>query len=31
MIHSLRPWLTRLYPRDRRIRYGEEFAALLEQ
>lgn len=31
MIRSLRPWLTRLYPRAWRIRYEEEFTALLEQ
>jgi hypothetical protein len=31
MIRSLRPWLTRLYPRSWRIRYEEEFNALLEQ
>ena len=31
MIRSLRPWLTRLYPRAWRNRYEEEFAALLEQ
>jgi hypothetical protein len=31
MIHSLRPWLTRLYPRAWRIRYETEFNALLEQ
>ena len=31
MIRSLRPWLTRLYPRAWRIRYEEEFAVMLEQ
>jgi hypothetical protein len=31
MIRSLRPWLTRLYPRAWRIRYEAEFTALLEQ
>jgi hypothetical protein len=31
MIQRLRPWLTRLYPRSWRIRYEEEFTALLEQ
>jgi hypothetical protein len=31
MIERLRPWLTRLYPRSWRLRYGEEFTALLEQ
>jgi hypothetical protein len=31
MIRSLRPWLTRLYPRAWRNRYEEEFTALLEQ
>ena len=31
MIRSLRPWLARLYPRAWRIRYEEEFTALLEQ
>jgi hypothetical protein len=31
MIQRLRPWLTRLYPRSWRMRYEEEFTALLEQ
>jgi hypothetical protein len=31
MIRFLRPWLTRLYPLAWRIRYEEEFTALLEQ
>lgn len=31
MIRSLRPWLTRLYPRAWRTRYEEEFTSLLEQ
>jgi len=31
MIRRLRPWLTRLYPRAWRIRYEDEFTALLEQ
>jgi hypothetical protein len=31
MIQRLRPWLTRLYPRSWRMRYEEEFSALLEQ
>jgi hypothetical protein len=31
MIRSLRPWLTRLYPRTWRERYEAEFSALLEQ
>ena len=31
MIRSLRPWLMRLYPQAWRLRYEEEFTALLEQ
>ncbi len=31
MIRSLRPWLAQLYPRAWRIRYEEEFTAMLEQ
>ncbi len=31
IVQRLRPWLTRLYPRDWRERYADEFDALLEQ
>jgi hypothetical protein len=30
-MQKIRPWLTRLYPRDWRLRYETEFTALLEQ
>jgi len=30
-MQKIRPWLTRLYPRDWRLRYEDEFTALLEQ
>jgi hypothetical protein len=30
-VQKIRPWLTRLYPRDWRLRYEAEFTALLEE
>jgi len=30
-VQKIRPWLTRLYPRDWRMRYEAEFTALLEE